>query len=326
MFLYAAVVLIALTATGLVVRSRLRVPARRYEGPASVGSLYDQWTSDGVVESYWGEHFHAGYYGDPPVQKDFIGAKNDLIDEVIKRGIGDAAGPLMKRLERPGGLVRMLDVGCGLGASARRAAKRWPSQAHVTGINISKAQVARATALTREQKIDNAVFVECDALRLAFPDNSFDVVWAIESEPYMPDKALFVREMVRVLKPGGGLVIVCWNVRDTRGRPLSDAEREHLRLLVDQWCHAGFISIREYVEIFEGSGLVDVVSENWSAATQPSWKQGILAPFGGDPRKILKATLTQPWAQLRDVHMLLRFGDAFRNGLCEYGVISGRKP
>lgn len=323
MLLYAAAtVLIALTATGLVVRRRLRVPARRYEGRASVGSLYDQWTSDGMVESYWGEHFHAGYYGDPPLDKDFVVAKNDLIDEVIKRGIGKTTLP-----ERPGaGLVRMLDVGCGLGGSARRVAKRWPKTAHVTGVNISKAQIARATALTRAQQIRNAVFLECDALHLSFPEKSFDVVWAIESEPYMPDKALFVREMVRVLKPGGRLVIVCWNVRDTRDAPLSNAEREHLRLLVDQWCHAGFISIREYVEMFEESGLVEVVAENWTAATQPSWRAGILAPFGGNPLNVIKTTLKRPWAQFRDVHMLLRFEDAFRNGLCEYGVICGRKP
>jgi len=41
-------------------------------------------------------------------------------------------------------------------------------------------------------------------------DNSFDLVWACESGEHMPDKKAYVEEMVRVLKPGGTLVIACW--------------------------------------------------------------------------------------------------------------------
>jgi len=41
-------------------------------------------------------------------------------------------------------------------------------------------------------------------------DNSFDLVWACESGEHMPDKKAYVDEMVRVLKPGGTLVIACW--------------------------------------------------------------------------------------------------------------------
>lgn len=43
-----------------------------------------------------------------------------------------------------------------------------------------------------------------------YPDNSFDLVWACESGEHMPDKEKYIEEMVRVLKPGGTLVIACW--------------------------------------------------------------------------------------------------------------------
>lgn len=41
-----------------------------------------------------------------------------------------------------------------------------------------------------------------DALKMDWPDDSFDLVWACESGEHMPDKKLYVEEMVRVLKPG----------------------------------------------------------------------------------------------------------------------------
>ena len=53
-----------------------------------------------------------------------------------------------------------------------------------------------------------------DALAMEFPDNSFDLVWACESGEHMPDKAAYVAEMSRVLKPGGTLVIATWCQRE----------------------------------------------------------------------------------------------------------------
>lgn len=44
-----------------------------------------------------------------------------------------------------------------------------------------------------------------DALKMEFPDNSFDLVWACESGEHMPDKKAYVEEMTRVLAPGGNV-------------------------------------------------------------------------------------------------------------------------
>ncbi|HXD11094.1 MAG TPA: methyltransferase domain-containing protein, partial [Anaerolineales bacterium] len=144
-FLGLAVMLIGL---GIFIRYRLRRPSRQYEGPASVSDVYDHWTQERILEYYWGDHLHAGYYGDPPIKKNFIAAKVDMIDEMVKWGIAEAAPALMQRLEQTAEStlaekIKILDVGCGIGGSTRHLAKRWNKTAHVTGITISKAQVER---------------------------------------------------------------------------------------------------------------------------------------------------------------------------------------
>ncbi|HHS98088.1 MAG TPA: class I SAM-dependent methyltransferase [Chloroflexi bacterium] len=61
---------------------------------------------------------------------------------------------------------------------------------------------------------DKTTFVQCDATRLAFPDNSFDVVTSFSAIEHLPDRALqraWVREMVRVTKPGGKMLITVDN-------------------------------------------------------------------------------------------------------------------
>lgn len=40
--------------------------ARRYQSSSSVATAYDQWTDDGILEFYWGEHIHLGHYGSHP--------------------------------------------------------------------------------------------------------------------------------------------------------------------------------------------------------------------------------------------------------------------
>jgi len=322
-------ILILMSTLALLLRSNLRLPSRHYEGPDSVANVYDNWTNDKILEIYWGEHLHAGHYGNPPAKKDFITAKVDFIDEVIRWGIAVPNPTLIERLETPEKITdpekaKILDVGCGIGGSVRHMAKRWPKTAHVTGITISKAQVERAVSLTSAQGIENAVFLECDALNMEFPDASFDIVWAVESEMHMPDKDYFIREMARVLKPGGMLVIAAWNVRDTRNKPLSKAEADHVRLLVDEWAHAKFTSIREYIEIFEKNNLLDVAIEDWTASTQPSWRQAVWSAVR-DPRRIINISMAQRWSLVRDAYTILRYDTAFRSGLCQYGLFRGRK-
>ena len=180
---------------------------RSYESSDTVANSYDDWTEDGILEFYWGEHIHLGHYGSPPQRKAFLTAKSDFVHEMVKWGGLD-------KLPRQ---TTVLDVGCGIGGSSRILAKDYGFE--VTGITISPKQVQRAQELTPEGV--SAKFQVDDALALSFPDHSFDVVWSIEAGPHMPDKAKYAQEMLRVLKPGGILVVADWNQRDDRNSPLN---------------------------------------------------------------------------------------------------------
>ena len=96
---------------------------------------------------------------------------------------------------------RILDVACGPGASTRRLL-RYYAPNKVTGINISKVQLAAA----REQA-PGCTFLLMDAAQLGFADNQFDAVMCVEAAFHFDTRDRFLREVLRVLKPGGSLVL-----------------------------------------------------------------------------------------------------------------------
>lgn len=98
-------------------------PSRPYSG--NVGAEYDAWTSEGILEHYWGEHIHLGYYTREERErgyktKDFIQAKHDFVGAMLRfSGARDPA--------------TVLDVGCGIGGTTRSLARAFP-HAQVTGM------------------------------------------------------------------------------------------------------------------------------------------------------------------------------------------------
>jgi MPBQ/MSBQ methyltransferase len=283
------------------------ITARRYQSSSTVASSYDQWTEDGILEFYWGEHIHLGHYGTPPRRKDFLTAKSDFVHEMV-RWTGLDTLP-------PGTTV--LDVGCGIGGSSRILARDYGFA--VTGVTISPQQVKRAQQLT-PQELDAKFLVE-DAMALSFPDASFDVVWSIEAGPHMPDKATFASELMRVLKPGGILTVADWNQRDDRHTPLNFWEKPVMQQLLDQWSHPAFSSIEGFAELLEATGFVEgsVITTDWTKPTLPSWIdsiwQGVIRPKG-----LVRFGLSGFIKSLREVPTILLMRLAFGTGLCRFGM------
>lgn len=316
----AAVATAAIASTAAV-KIVLDKPSRTY-GTDTVAKEYDSWTDDGILEYYWGEHIHLGYYSDEEMKKgykkkDFIQAKYDFIDEMMNFGG-------IYPLDYAATGAQVLDVGCGFGGTSRYLAKAMGPKTQVTGITLSPKQVERGTELAKEQGVTNARFLVKDALKMDFPDNSFDIVWACESGEHMPDKKAYINEMMRVLKPGGKFVMACWCQRDDRAKPFDARDKRDLRFLYEEWTHPYFISIEGFAELIDETKVMGPVkTANWVDETIASWRHsiwvGIYDPRGWifKPRKYVKC--------VRDAYCLERMHRAFRRGLMEYGMFAATK-
>lgn len=326
--LFATLPLPARVAAGLVsalalivlwLKRALWVPSRTYNREQNtVGREYDAWTREGILEYYWGEHIHLGYYDDAEraagyLKKNFIQAKYDFIDKMAAWGQIDSLKP-----------AKVLDVGCGIGGTSRYLAKKFGTDTSVTGITLSPAQVERATKLAQERGITNAKFEVMDALDMKFPDNTFDVVWACESGEHMPDKKKYVEEMTRVLKPGGRIVIATWCQRDEGDRPFNAKERQMLDFLYSEWTHPYFISILDYAKLMLGTGSLRVVeTDDWAKPTIPSWRHSVWVGVF-DPWPVIRRPYLW-WKCMRDGVTLERMHGAFSDGLMQYGMMKGVK-
>jgi SAM-dependent methyltransferase len=103
---------------------------------------------------------------------------------------------LMTGLSRP---ERVLDLGCGEGRSVDRFRRHHPEVDWV-GVDIADSQEAR-----RRRRTD-ATFVTYDGLVVPFPDESFDLVYSSQVLEHVRDPLGQLREINRVLRPGGALI------------------------------------------------------------------------------------------------------------------------
>jgi SAM-dependent methyltransferase len=132
--------------------------------------------------------------------------------ERVAAEIADVHDDLVERLEPLAG-VEFLDVACGTGGVAERAAARG---ATVTGADFADTLVETARARAGERGFEIRYEV-ADAERLPFEDASFDVVASCFGVMFAPDHGAAARELKRVCKPGGRVGIASWTPDGTIG-------------------------------------------------------------------------------------------------------------
>lgn len=113
---------------------------------------------------------------------------------------------------RPAAGERILDVGCGAGATSLALAQAVGPQGSVIGLDISAPLLAQARR--RAGEAANLAFLEADAQSYPFEAGSFDAVFSRFGVMFFADPAAAFANLRRALKPGGRLAFVCWRRPD----------------------------------------------------------------------------------------------------------------
>lgn len=135
--------------------------------------------------------FHGGYWDESTKNlTEAIHRENEVLADIAKIKSTD----------------HVLDAGCGVGGSSVFLAKKIGCK--VTGITVVPKQVIKATKYAKDQGVDDkVVFLERDYLDTKLADESFDVIWSIESVCYAEPKSKYLEEAFRLLKKGGRLIM-----------------------------------------------------------------------------------------------------------------------
>ena len=104
---------------------------------------------------------------------------------------------------------RVLDLACGTGVVARIAAQRAGPRGRVTGVDLNAGMIAVARSLPLPEGAP-IEWLEGSALAIPLPDASVAVVLCQQGFQFFPDRSLAMREMRRVLEPGGRLALSVW--------------------------------------------------------------------------------------------------------------------
>lgn len=145
--------------------------------------------------------------------------------------------------------MKVLDVGCGVGGPAREIVKF--TGCNVVGLNNNDYQIERATkyaareGLSEKLSFTKGDFMVCrcgtrdqihaltrDVQQMAFPENTFDAVYAIEATVHAPSLEGIYSQIFRVLKPGGVFGVYEWLMTDAYDN--SNPEHRRIRLGIEQ--------------------------------------------------------------------------------------------
>ena len=183
---------------------------------------------------------------------------------------------------RPGDHV--LDIACGTGLVTFRAAEMAGSTGRVVGLDISGEMVGRARQRATEFNLANVSFERAGAEDLPMEDDSFDVALSALGLMYVPDPAVAVAQMRRILRKGGTVAAAVWGQREHCGWagifPIVDAR------VKTEVCPLFFglgtgDSLRR---TFESVGFERIASERISTILRyESGREALEAAFAGGP-------------------------------------------
>jgi len=187
---------------------------------------------------------------------------------------------------------RGLDAGCGIGLQALLLAEAVGPAGHVTGLDLSPQLLVHAREIAEKAGLSERIsFQQGDVHRLPFDDDTFDWVWSANCVGYNPAEPLpLLRELKRVVKPGGTVAILAWSSQQLLpGYPLLEA-----RLNATSSGIAPFVKGKRpelhflrALGWFREAGLEEPTAQTFVGDAH--------APLGDDMRSALIALLDMRW-------------------------------
>lgn len=218
---------------------------------------------------------------------------------------------LQRAALKPG--ERVLDVGCGTGVVTRLAATRVGGEGAVAGLDVNPGMLAVARSVTPAEV--NIEWHEASADAMPLADASFDVVLSQLSLQFIPDRGKALKEMHRVLVPGGRLVLSVPGPADPLFETLADALGRHVSAQAAGFVHTVFSmdDEAELEELLGNAGFrdVDVQAEvlelSLPGARDFLWQYvgstplaGVVAGVGQQARSALEHDVVTEWSRYEE--------------------------
>lgn len=163
----------------------------------------------------------------------------------------------------------VLDAGCGIGGTALWLAREYGVR--VLGITLSEKQARKACLLAKKYQLTEFLtFVVKDYCNTGYPDETFDVVWALESVCHAADKEAFLRESHRILKIGGQVII---SDGFLLRNPCNHEERDILKTFLDGLVLPHLAHIEDFEVSMNNIGFQNVAVWNMTQAVLPTVKR-----------------------------------------------------
>jgi cyclopropane fatty-acyl-phospholipid synthase-like methyltransferase len=216
----------------------------------------------------------------------------------------------------------VLDAGCGVGGSSIYLALK--RHCRVTGITLSAKQVESAWRYASQYTFEKPPeFFVMDFTKTSFADESFDVVWGLESVCHAEDKKEFLKEAYRILKPNGRLIIGDgFYLRQS----YTASEKALLDKVAQGWAVKALATVTDFEKDLQAVGFENIKKTDLTLNVWPSSKKLYLYSFPavflsrlGEYFGLSNSMRTQNFVSFHYQYQTVK------DGLCGYYAFSAEK-